>query len=148
VATNAAGSTTSQPAKLQVLQTWTSWAAQFGVNDPGGDPDLDGVNNHFEFLAGTNPLGPTDPSASLPSGGASLALGSNRLFIDLQVSPRAVFSDIVGETSLDLVPPWNSAYPEAVQVLELAPDGSRRTRFWFAAPVGATRAFLRARLDP
>jgi hypothetical protein len=147
VATNAGGSISSQPARLDVLEMWAMWAARHGVIDPGGDPDGDGAGHHIEFLAGTDPLAPTS-SRVLPSGGASLVPGSNRLFIDLLISPRAAYSDIVGEISLELQPPWDSAYPDSIEVLDVSADGSRRTRYWFAAPAGADRAFLRARLDP
>jgi hypothetical protein len=70
------------------------------------------------------------------------------LFIDLLISPRAVFSDIIGEISPDLQPPWNAVYPDAVETIGTESNGDRRVRHWFAVPPGGNRAFLRARLEP
>jgi hypothetical protein len=33
------------------------WEGYFAVDDPGGDPDLDGASNVMEFMMGTNPRG-------------------------------------------------------------------------------------------
>jgi hypothetical protein len=60
------GQTSSAPATVSIAVTPPSdtngnglpdaWEAQYGVSDPNGDPDHDGMTNLQEYWAGTNPL--------------------------------------------------------------------------------------------
>ncbi|MBD28312.1 MAG: hypothetical protein CMO38_03580 [Verrucomicrobiaceae bacterium] len=57
---NDAGTINSRTTKIKVVDNYTSWAQQFGLNSPLSDPtkdnDEDGLTNEFEYLIGSSPL--------------------------------------------------------------------------------------------
>ncbi|MEA3188356.1 MAG: hypothetical protein QOD99_2186 [Chthoniobacter sp.] len=68
--TNTVGSVTSAPATLSFNDPEANFAASYGLDPatsgaPAADPDLDGVNNKFEFFLGGNPTR-ADNASMLP----------------------------------------------------------------------------------
>ena len=146
VATGAA-TVTSAPARLDVVYTWTTYAARFGLSSLTADADNDGLDNGSEFLLGTHPTAATTDRTGLFSAGMETLSGIPHLTMDLRISEAAAFCELTGELSADLQL-WSATQPTSRQILSTEADGSQRVRLKFAVPTLDPRHFLRLRLKP
>ena len=138
--TGPAGSATSNPATLTVLNNYGTFSGIYGLTGVPADSDSDGdgSSNGLEFLTGTNPV-VSSGSTATPFFGSStetIILG-----YDLQLDPNAVYTGILGDLSSDLSL-WNIRAPDKTSAIPGA------TRFEWNIPANQPRNYLRLLLVP
>ncbi|MDB6148773.1 MAG: hypothetical protein JWQ44_221 [Chthoniobacter sp.] len=151
VASNTAGSLSSNPAFLAVQTTFAQWATTNGVGAAGDDPDRDGLSNAAEFF---HNLSPND-SASAVDRSALPKVGlepgaQTYLTLIYRRSARAVSSSVQYELSSTLVAgSWLPATPAITE--NLGPDpttGDPLIKVKFAVSPDDKRHFARLVITP
>ncbi len=147
IATNTAGSVTSNGATLIVQSTFAQWAAARGVTGVNGDSDSDGIGNLAEFFHNLDPLTTANATdrAALPQFAIEPPTGTP-LFLTLtyRVNARAILTSREHQISIPLASDWSTVVPDATE--NLTPDavtGDPRVRVKFSIAPGETRKFLR-----
>ena len=143
VVSNAYGTSTSDPAAIQILTPFDLWktsrALVPGQDTADADPDADGIPNLAEYAAGSDPLSPDQrPETATPmEGGIRLDYFSHADAMDVECIPEWC-TDLAGSawSSEGLAPP----------VLMGEQNGRRQLRAWFPAPAGTPRMFVRIRI--
>ena len=154
IATNSAGTVSSNAATLLVQYTYAQWAVLKGLGGANAvttaDPDGDGVRNLQEFFHNLNPQLAADFSA-LPQPAIEPPTGTP-LFLTLTYrrSARAVLTGQEHQLSLTLAGgSWGTVAPDVTE--NLSPDpvtGDPRVRVKFSIAPGETAKFLHLLLTP
>lgn len=100
-----------------------SWENYYGLTDPNGDPDADGMNNLTEQNSGSDPLGPCQPG-ELPELSLSISGGTIAVTFTRALVPGEQF-----QSSTDLVSWENTAIPSSAST--------------YSVPAGAVRRYFR-----
>jgi hypothetical protein len=133
----------SLPAQIQVVSTYTNWAAENAVGAAEQDADGDGLTNGIEFLFGTSPT-VSSPSTLVTS--FTEIGGIPTLSVEFTRSGYAALIDLRGELSSDLTV-WTPTVPTTQTVLSTSANGDERLRWSFTLPAGNQRKFLRLQLS-
>lgn len=117
------------------------WEASFGITNPAGDEDGDGVRNGLEYVANTNPTNAASAlrvvSATMGGGGECTirwaAVGATRYRISYRDgNPNGPFTDVVLPAALEINPA-----PSGVAGVQTFTDDRQLT----PPPVGGTRFY-------
>ena len=118
------------------------WETTFGIADPAGDDDHDGLPNFLEFLGGSNPA-----QADLPALAGPVLQGSGPADLGLSWNVRNGFllgSDYHLERATDNLSTWTPlAEGPGYEVISITPVSPGISRIVVRAPSTTSRAFLR-----
>ncbi len=142
------GPTALQPSRIVVTgfqslivpETFAQWAARFalgaGQNQPGDDPNADGISNLEAYFRGIAPIGPAE------IGGQSVTAGQAGIVATLAASRTAVGVGLATEISADLTN-WSAGPAPSV----ISTTASQRI-YQATAPAGpGGSVFLRFKIE-
>lgn len=118
------------------------WESTFGIADPAGDDDHDGLPNFLEFLGGSNPA-----QADLPALAGPVLQGSGPADLGLAWNVRNGFllgSDYHLERATDNLSTWTPLTEgPGYEVISITPLSPGISRIVVRAPSTTSSAFLR-----